>query len=230
MSLEAREGFKPSRTARRAKRMRRSVGLRLRGVARAAGARFASPLTRRIVVLNLGGLAALLIGFLYLNQFREGLIEAKVQSLQIQAEIIAAAIAASATVETDSIAIDPGKAASARLRARATRLPTKPCRRWNFQSIPNALGRFFTGSLANQRQARVPVDRDGYLLLNSRSLTSRSNIMRYDLPPPAQQDPASLWTRIGHGLKRLFGQPGLPLYGDISASAMARAIRKWRGR
>ncbi len=110
MSLEAREGFERApRTARRAKRMRRSVGLRLRGFARAAGARFASPLTRRIVVLNLGGLAALLIGFLYLNQFREGLIEAKVQSLQIQAEIIAAAIAASATVETDSIAIDPEK-------------------------------------------------------------------------------------------------------------------------
>ena len=63
-------------------------------------------------------------------------------------------------------------------------------------------------------QAQI-YDRDGYLLLDSRSLTSRSNIMRYDLPPPAQQDPASLWTRIGHGLKRLFGQPGLPLYQDI---------------
>src|SRR5690348_13869859 len=64
MSLEARDGFERALgKARRAKRMRRSVGLRLRGFARAAGARFASPLTRRIVILNLGGLAALLIGF-----------------------------------------------------------------------------------------------------------------------------------------------------------------------
>ena len=76
---------------------------------RAVANRFSSSLTRRIVVLNLGGLVALLVGFLYLNQFREGLIDARVQSLQTQGEIIAAAIAASATVETDSITIDPEK-------------------------------------------------------------------------------------------------------------------------
>ena len=34
--------------------------------------RASSSLTRRIVVLNLAGLVALLVGFLYLNQFREG--------------------------------------------------------------------------------------------------------------------------------------------------------------
>ena len=113
MSVEAREetGFEKvaAGVGRKIKRTRRSFGLRLRGAARAARARLSSPLTRRIVLLNLGGLAALLIGFLYLNQFREGLIDARVKSLQIQAEIIAAAIAASATVETDLIAIDPEK-------------------------------------------------------------------------------------------------------------------------
>ena len=57
-----------------------------------------SSLTRRIVVLNLAGLAVLVIGILYLNQWRAGLIEARVQSLRVQGEIIAAAIAASATV------------------------------------------------------------------------------------------------------------------------------------
>jgi two-component system sensor histidine kinase ChvG len=58
--------------------------------------RASSSLTRRIVLLNLAGLVALLLGFLYLNQFREGLIEARVQSLLTQGEIIAGAIAASA--------------------------------------------------------------------------------------------------------------------------------------
>ena len=84
---------------------------RRRCCARSTGGRdrFSSSLTRRIVVLNLGGLVALLVGFLYLNQFREGLIDARVQSLQTQGEIIAAAIAASATVDTDSITIDPEK-------------------------------------------------------------------------------------------------------------------------
>jgi two-component system sensor histidine kinase ChvG len=60
-----------------------------------------SSLTRRIVVLNLIGLAILVSGILYLNQFRAGLIDAKVQSLLTQGEIIARAIAASAGVDTN---------------------------------------------------------------------------------------------------------------------------------
>ena len=73
------------------------------------GQRLSSSLTRRIIVLNLAGLVALLVGFLYLNQFRQGLIEARVQSLMTQGEIIAGAIAASATVETDTITLDPDR-------------------------------------------------------------------------------------------------------------------------
>src|SRR6202142_949498 len=72
-------------------------------------ARFSSSLPRRIVVLNLGGLVVLVVGFLLLDQFRADLIEARIQSLTIQADIIAAAISASATGDTDSITIDPDK-------------------------------------------------------------------------------------------------------------------------
>ncbi|MGH6795723.1 MAG: stimulus-sensing domain-containing protein, partial [Methylocella sp.] len=215
MSLEVREGFeRVPRAARRAKRMRRSVGLRLRGFARAAGARFASPLTRRIVVLNLGGLAALLIGFLYLNQFREGLIDAKVQSLQIQAEIIAAAIAASATVETDSIAIDPEKLLQL-APGESYALADETAPSLEFSINPERIGPVLH-RLASPTRTRARIyDRDGYLLLDSLSLTSRSNIMRYDLPPPARHEASSLWTRIGRGMKGLMGQPGLPPYEDI---------------
>jgi len=66
-----------------------------------------SSLTRRIIVLNLAGLVVLVVGILYLNQWRAGLIEARVQSLRVQGEIIAAAIAASATVDSDVITINP---------------------------------------------------------------------------------------------------------------------------
>src|SRR5690606_24239396 len=89
--------------------LRRRLSQFGRRTLRAVSARAASSLTRRIVVLNLAGLFTLLVGFLYLNQFREGLIEARVQSLLTQGEIIAGAISASATVETDSITIDPDK-------------------------------------------------------------------------------------------------------------------------
>src|SRR5829696_2791284 len=91
-----------------AARSRRSgLVARLRRVARGIALRASSSLTRRIVVLNLAGLVTLLVGFLYLNQFRQGLIEARVQSLLTQGEIIAGAVAASATVETDTINMDP---------------------------------------------------------------------------------------------------------------------------
>ena len=68
-----------------------------------------SSLTRRIVSLNLAGLVALVASILYLSQFRAGLIDARAQSLLVQAEIIAGAIAASATVETNTITIDPDR-------------------------------------------------------------------------------------------------------------------------
>jgi two-component system sensor histidine kinase ChvG len=68
-----------------------------------------SSLTRRIVSLNLAGLLALVASILYLSQFRAGLIDARAQSLLVQAEIIAGAIAASATVETNTITIDPDR-------------------------------------------------------------------------------------------------------------------------
>ena len=50
-------------------------------------------LASRIVLLNLLGLVVLVIGILYFNQFRQGLIDARVQSLTTQAQIIAAAVA-----------------------------------------------------------------------------------------------------------------------------------------
>jgi two-component system, OmpR family, sensor histidine kinase ChvG len=73
-------------------------------------AQSSSSLTRRIVVLNVTGLVALSISIIFLSQFRAGLIDARIQSLLVQGQIIAGAIASSATVETDSsITLDPDK-------------------------------------------------------------------------------------------------------------------------
>ena len=66
-----------------------------------------SSLTRRIVFLNLIGLLALVIGILYLSQFRAGLIDARAQSLLVQAEIISGAIAASATSKSSFTSLPP---------------------------------------------------------------------------------------------------------------------------
>src|SRR5690242_12345645 len=60
-------------------------------------------LASRIILLNLLGLVVLVAGILYFNQFRQGLIDARVQSMLTQAHIIAAAVAGSATIDTGSI-------------------------------------------------------------------------------------------------------------------------------
>jgi two-component system, OmpR family, sensor histidine kinase ChvG len=217
MTAEVQEGTgfaRPANASRKGRWTRRSLGLKLRGSARAARARLSSPLTRRIVLLNLGGLAALLIGFLYINQFREGLIDARVKSLQVQAEIIAAAIAASATVETDSIAIDPEKLLQ--LSPGESYAPgdeTEPS--LEFSINPERIGPVLH-RLASPTRTRARIyDRDGYLLLDSSSLTSRSNIMRFELMPRAREKPSLLWTRLGNALTRLVWPFGLPVSEDI---------------
>ena len=68
-----------------------------------------SSLTRRIVTLNVAGLAALAFIILSQSQFRAGLIDARAQSLLVQAEIIARAIAATGATDTNTITIDPDR-------------------------------------------------------------------------------------------------------------------------
>ncbi len=164
---------------------RRVALVRLRRFARAALPRVFSSLTRRIVFLNLGGLVALLIGFLYLNQFREGLIDARVQSLQTQGEIIAAAIAASANVETDAITLDPEKLLQ--LAPGESLSATEDPGSTEFSINPERVGPVLRRLVLPTRTRARVYDRDAYLVIDSRSLSMRGNILRYDLPSPAPE-------------------------------------------
>ena len=205
----------------RQNRARRVVSTRLVRLSRAAQARLSSSLTRRIVVLNLGGLVALLGGFLYLNQFREGLIEARVTSLLTQGEIIAAAVAGSATVDTDVITIDPEKL-----------LKLAPGESYNvtdgsqpsleFSLNPERVGPLLRRLVSPTRTRARIYDRDGELLLDSRSLSGRSNILRFDLPPGVASraqisgEAQTPFEEFVSTLRR-WSRPGLPLYEDIGA-------------
>ncbi len=55
-----------------------------------------SPLTRRILLINLAAPMLLAVAFLYLDQFRLGLIEARTNALQYEANLIAGALGESA--------------------------------------------------------------------------------------------------------------------------------------
>ncbi len=217
MSLEAQESANFDRllaVARRTRRVRRNIAYRIRSLMRSFSSRFSSSLTRRIVVLNLGGLVALLVGFLYLNQFREGLIDARLLSLQTQGEIIAAAVAASATVETDSITIDPEKLLQL-APGESYAIADDSGSSLEFSLNPERVGPVLQ-RLASPTRTRARIyDRDGYLLLDSRSLTTRSNILRNDLPGTPTDRSEPIFDRIGSLLASLLRRNDLPVYEDI---------------
>jgi two-component system, OmpR family, sensor histidine kinase ChvG len=220
MSVEAQEGSAAQAPARQS-RVGRAASVRLMRILRVAQTRLASSLTRRIVVLNLGGLVALLAGFLYLNQFRESLIDARVQSLQTQGEIIAAAVAASATVETDDITIDPDRL-----------LKPTPGRNFGegesgraspeFSLNPERVGPLLVRLVAFTRTRARIYDRDGDLLLDSRSVIERAKALSSlraseeagGTGRAAAEAETPLETLLAT-LRRWMRRPGLPLYEDI---------------
>ncbi|MBZ9795315.1 sensor histidine kinase [Mesorhizobium sp. ES1-4] len=169
-----------------------------------------SSLTRRILFLNLAGLAVLVTGILYLNTFRDGLIDARVESLMTQGEIIAGAIAASATVETDSISIDPEKLLE--LQAGESLGPgSDQLDNLDFPINPERVAPVLRRLISPTRTRARIYDRDANLLLDSRHLYSRGQILRYDLPPVDEEEP-DLVERIQKFIFDFFRNTDLPVY------------------
>lgn len=199
-------------STQRPRRMRRRL-VRMRQLRRMITARLASSLTRRIIIINLGGLVALMLGFLYLNQFREGLIDARVQSLQTQGEIIAAAIAASATVDTDAITVDPEKLLQL-APGQSYGATDDQQQALSFSINPERVGPLLHRLVSPTKTRARIYDRDGYLLLDSRALNSRA-IQHFDLPGADQDETPSVVERTWNAVKGRLGQSDLPLYEDI---------------
>ena len=154
-------------------------------------------LASRIVFLNLLGLVILVAGILYSNQFRQGLIDARVQSLTTQAQIIAAAVAGSATVDTGTIVIDPDALAD----SGDDTLPDAD--QWSgldFPINPETAGPILRRLLANTTVRARIIYQDGNLVVDSRFLYSRGDIVTSDLPPLAPVEPQNGIVRIWHEL------------------------------
>jgi two-component system sensor histidine kinase ChvG len=168
-----------------------------------------SSLTRRIVSLNLAGLLALVASILYLSQFRAGLIDARAQSLLVQAEIIAGAIAASATVETNTITIDPdrlqdlkpGETYNAPDEYSGLDFPINP------ERVAPVLRRLISPT---KTRARI-FDPNGGLILDSRSLDA---VLRDNLPPLSNQKPGLL-ERTTIAIRTWLNRGDLPLYREL---------------
>ncbi|MEN6542166.1 sensor histidine kinase [Parvibaculum sp.] len=164
-----------------------------------------SSLTRRIVAFNVVALCVLVSGVLYLNQFREGLIDARRQSLLTQAEIIAGAIAESATSNQEAPVVDPLE--RRRNKPRDIRPPVagdmdEDEGGGELPIIPeNAAPILRRLVLPTQTRARL-YDKDGWLILDSRQLTASGQIVAFELPPPAGAEAPG---PLGHLRDRLLG-------------------------
>jgi two-component system sensor histidine kinase ChvG len=189
-----------------------------------------SSLTRRILFLNLAALAVLVVGVLYLNTFRDGLIEARVESLMTQGEIIAGAIAASATVETDAIRIDPEKLLE--LQAGQSLQPgNDQLDSLDFPINPERVAPVLRRLISPTRTRARIYDRDANLLLDSRHLYSRGQILRFDLPP-VEDDQPDLLDRIYKRVANFFSPTDLPVYREQpggSGAAFPEVMRALTG-
>ncbi|WP_099867065.1 sensor histidine kinase [Pararhizobium haloflavum] len=187
----------------------RPLGLPFTLIRRIFGNVVFSSLTRRILFLNLAALLVLVFGIMYLNQFREGLIDARVESLLTQGEIIAGAIAGSATVETNSITIDPEKLLE--LQAGESVAPNDFEENLDFPINPERVAPVLRRLISPTRTRARIYDSEANLLLDSRYLYSSGQVLRYDLPPVSSED-IGLLDRVTNVVNRMLQQRNLPTY------------------
>ena len=142
-----------------------------------------SSLARRIVAINLAGLVILVVGILYFNQWREGLIEAKVQSLRVQGEIIAAAVAASATVDSNVITVNPD-----RLLQLQGNAPLSPLSFFDpaleFPISPERVAPLLRNLVSPTKTRARIYDKDGLLILDSNSIYLSGEVIRTQKAAP----------------------------------------------
>jgi two-component system, OmpR family, sensor histidine kinase ChvG len=169
-------------------------------------------LRRRIIFANSIGLAILLGGIFYLSQYHAWLIDAKRDSLRAQGEIIAAAIAANASVETGRIVLDPdrlpeieGSRSPFRDDAfAALQLPIAP------ERVTPILRRLLPPT---DTRARVYAQ-DGTLIVDTAQILTRGQVAN---PEAAEQERVKLkttWTRFLSWLLRA----DLPIYREIGSA------------
>lgn len=190
-----RAAVKPAASARR-------EGRRLRRRGRL------SPLTRRILTLNVMAIAIPVAGLLYLDAYRDQLIESELASLRTEGELIAGALGTSGVVT--------GPLGEEQLLPETTRHTVR-----RLAETSNSRARLF--------------DQDGTLLADSYRLVGPGGQIEIEVLPPAEPRGlidgllAALYDRV---LGLLPGDSDLPRYAESAeqrASEYPEAMRALRG-
>lgn len=171
-----------------------------------------STLTRRIVFLNLTALATLVSGILVLNQFRDGLIDAKVESLFTQGEIISSAIAVSAATQRGRDRPDLDALLQLQIGnsfGRQNRFIADLDFPINPERVTPTLRRLIS---ATGNRARV-FGRDGVLVVDTAQFISRRDLFDQQTPAPEQEESGFAGT-IAAFLRGFFRRSDLPRYSE----------------
>jgi len=133
-----------------------------------------SSLTKRIITLNLFALIILLCGILYTNQFKEGLIEAKIESLLTQGQIIAGAISTSASIssKTSYYYLDEN---IKNMNARVIKYKT-------YQINPELALPVITKLIDPKKMRTIIHNNKKEIILDSINLFTKGQIKKYDVP------------------------------------------------
>jgi two-component system, OmpR family, sensor histidine kinase ChvG len=157
-------------------------------------------LTARIALINILGLVILALGILYFNQYRQSLINARVQSLMVQGQIIAAAIAGSATADTSSIVINPDQLDDKTQGDQTFQDQTN----LDFPISPETAGPVLRRLLANTTIRAQIIDSGGNLLVDSMSLYGGNEIIENNISQPEQTKLQTAWKFIAKPIDKLF--------------------------
>src|SRR5262245_29636911 len=134
---------------------------------------FSRSLARRIVFSNAVGLFILLVGYMYMNQYKDWLVDAKVDSLTAQGEIIAQAIAGSATPDGERPIVDPDSVPELGLPPPASR--DDGFAELSYSIGPEKVAPILRKLIQPDIRARV-YDRDGRLVVDSDDFLSKRKL------------------------------------------------------
>jgi two-component system sensor histidine kinase ChvG len=136
-----------------------------------------------------------------------------VQSLLTQGEIIAGAVAASATMNADAVTIDPDRLLELQTGESLSPLEEQVSS-LDFPINPERAAPILWQLISPTRTRALLYDREGGLVVDSRNLFAGGQITRFELPPLDDRSwwsPARLWDRFTTWLRR--GE--LPLHKEL---------------
>jgi two-component system, OmpR family, sensor histidine kinase ChvG len=167
-----------------------------------------------ILCFSLGALSIIVaaVMILIVSQVAAGLIDARAQTLLTQGEVIAMAIASQGT-ESDAINIDPEQLLE--LQTGKTYSPSDDTFGFEFPVNPERVAPLVRLLITpTNTRARI-YDRDGTLILDSRNLYGRGDVLRFDLPP-LEVAPLGIVERTFTSVHNLLlGRRDLPPYREI---------------